>query len=190
MPIVEESGLMKYKDAAGNTTIMYPITTMENVDGVEEALAEVKTYTMVSKSIDPDSMYALIQAGKIPAVIHDNHLYVFGADYSEAEGTLAFFAITSATSISYLLYDLNAGTFGNATITNMARDYVATTSMKGLMSGSDKSKLDGIASGANKTTVDTAMSTTSTNPVQNKVVAAAIDAAIQSAIQNTWEASY
>lgn len=46
----------------------------------------------------------------------------------------------------------------------------ATTSAAGLMSASDKSKLDGIAAGANKTVVDSAMSTTSTNPVQNKVV--------------------
>lgn len=66
----------------------------------------------------------------------------------------------------------------------------ASTSAAGFMSSTDKSKLDGIASGANKTTVDSAMSTTSTNPVQNKVVAAAIDSAIQTAIQNTWEASY
>lgn len=34
-----------------------------------------------------------------------------------------------------------------------------------------KTKLDGIAAGANKITVDSALSTTSTNPVQNKVVA-------------------
>lgn len=46
----------------------------------------------------------------------------------------------------------------------------ATTSAAGLMSSSDKSKLDGIATGANKTTVDSALSSTSTNPVQNKVV--------------------
>ena len=38
------------------------------------------------------------------------------------------------------------------------------------MSASDKSKLDGIATGANKTTVDSSLSTTSTNPVQNKVI--------------------
>ena len=31
-------------------------------------------------------------------------------------------------------------------------------------------KLNGIATGANKTTVDTAMSSTSANPVQNKIV--------------------
>lgn len=42
------------------------------------------------------------------------------------------------------------------------------------MTASERSKLSGIASGANKTTVDSEMSTTSTNPVQNKVVNAAI----------------
>ena len=51
----------------------------------------------------------------------------------------------------------------------------ATQSKSGLMSNIDKSKLDGIADGANKTTVDSALSTTSTNPVQNKVVKDALD---------------
>ena len=52
---------------------------------------------------------------------------------------------------------------------------VASSSANGLMSAADKAKLDGIASGANKTTVDSALSATSTNPVQNKVIKAAID---------------
>ena len=51
---------------------------------------------------------------------------------------------------------------------------VATSSSNGLMSSGDKSKLDGIASGANKTTVDSALSSSSTNPVQNKVVNSAL----------------
>ena len=46
----------------------------------------------------------------------------------------------------------------------------ASTSTAGLMSASDKTKLDGIATGANKTIVDSALSTTSANPVQNKIV--------------------
>lgn len=37
-----------------------------------------------------------------------------------------------------------------------------------------KTKLDGIASGANKTVVDASLSTTSTNPVQNKVINTAL----------------
>lgn len=52
----------------------------------------------------------------------------------------------------------------------------ATTSTAGLMSTADKSKLDGIETGANKTTVDSTLSSTSTNPVQNKVVNTAISA--------------
>jgi len=52
---------------------------------------------------------------------------------------------------------------------------VATTSANGFMSSTDKSKLDGIATGANKTTVDTALNSTSTNPVQNKVINSALD---------------
>ena len=38
------------------------------------------------------------------------------------------------------------------------------------MSAADKKKLDGIATGATKVTVDTALSSSSTNPVQNKVI--------------------
>ena len=50
----------------------------------------------------------------------------------------------------------------------------ATTGAAGLMSAADKKKLDGIAAGANKTTVDSALSSSSTNPVQNKVVNTAL----------------
>ena len=51
----------------------------------------------------------------------------------------------------------------------------ATQSKSGLMSNTDKSKLDGIADGANKTIIDSSLSTTSTNPVQNKVIKTELD---------------
>lgn len=51
----------------------------------------------------------------------------------------------------------------------------ATSSNNGLMSSSDKVKLDGIATGANKTVVDNTLSNDSTNPVQNKVVSTALN---------------
>ena len=50
----------------------------------------------------------------------------------------------------------------------------ATTDTAGLMSAADKTKLNGIAIGANKTTVDAALSSSSTNPVQNKVINTAL----------------
>lgn len=46
----------------------------------------------------------------------------------------------------------------------------ATSSASGLMSSADKVKLDGIDTEANKTVIDSAISSTSTNPVQNKVI--------------------
>lgn len=54
-------------------------------------------------------------------------------------------------------------------------DNTATQDAKGLMSAADKTKLDGIAQGANKTVVDDELSSTSTNPVQNKAVKGALD---------------
>ena len=51
----------------------------------------------------------------------------------------------------------------------------ATTSAHGLMTPAMVSKLNGIEEGANRTTVDTAMSDSSTNAVQNKVVKSYVD---------------
>lgn len=61
----------------------------------------------------------------------------------------------------------------------------ATNSVSGLMSASDKIKLDGIATGANKITVDTALSSTSTNPVQNKVINSALSGKAGTAVATT-----
>lgn len=66
---------------------------------------------------------------------------------------------------------------GNVTYdgTSNVSAIAATQSASGLMSAADKSKLDGIATGANKTIVDTALSDSSTNPVQNKVIKTELD---------------
>ena len=50
---------------------------------------------------------------------------------------------------------------------------VATTSADGLMSAADKTKLDGLSQ--TSITVDSALSTTSTNPAQNKVITVALN---------------
>lgn len=51
----------------------------------------------------------------------------------------------------------------------------ATTSAAGLMSAADKTKLDSVAAGSNHVTVDAELSSTSTNPVQNKIIKSALD---------------
>lgn len=60
-------------------------------------------------------------------------------------------------------------------LTKKAGTAVATQSINGLMSATDKKKLDRIAEGANKTVVDVALDAGSANPVQNKAVKAALD---------------
>ena len=62
-----------------------------------------------------------------------------------------------------------------AALDKKAGTAVATTSANGLMSKADKNKLDDIERGANKTTIDSAMSGSSVNPVQNKVIKQYID---------------
>lgn len=51
----------------------------------------------------------------------------------------------------------------------------ATTNSAGFMSSSDKVKLDGVSTGANRTIVDSTLSSTSVNAIQNKAVKAALD---------------
>lgn len=73
---------------------------------------------------------------------------------------------------------LTAGTnitISGTTISSKDTTYnAATTTTAGLMSAADKTKLNGIATGANKTVVDSSLSATSTNPVQNKAIATKI----------------
>ena len=91
------------------------------------------------------------------------------ATASAAGGSGLVPAPAAGENDEYLRGDGTWATPPNTTYTN------ATSSKAGLMSSTDKAKLDGIASGANKTTVDTALSTTSTNPVRNSVVTTALN---------------
>ena len=57
----------------------------------------------------------------------------------------------------------------------LSGDYsAATTSVAGLMSATDKTKLDGIAAGATAVTVDSSISSSSTNPVENQAIYTAL----------------
>lgn len=61
-----------------------------------------------------------------------------------------------------------------AAINSKADKTNATKSVAGLMSAADKEKLDGIAAGATKITVDREMSASSANPVMNGTIAVAL----------------
>ena len=104
-------------------------------------------------------------------------------DYTDAEKTKL--AGIDAGANNYTLPTATASALGGIKVgANLAIDSstgvlsgdysAATTSAAGLMSSTDKAKLDGIAAGATAVTVDSAMSSTSENPVQNKVVYSAL----------------
>lgn len=80
-----------------------------------------------------------------------------------------------------------------STLTATVSNKVDKVSGKGLSTNdyttNEKNKLAGIAAGANKTTVDSALSSTSTNPVQNKVVNAAITNAAEVSVGTTQPTS-
>lgn len=90
-------------------------------------------------------------------------------------------------SVSGKTITYTKGDGGTGTITTQDTTYsVATTSSNGLMSSTDKTKLDGIATGANKTVVDSALSSTSTNPVQNKIINSALGSKVSTSnVTNT-----
>lgn len=67
-------------------------------------------------------------------------------------------------------------------LSNKADRTEATEQAAGLMSAKDKKKLNGIEDGANKTIVDEMLSDGSANPVQNKVVTAALASVVRETI--------
>ena len=82
----------------------------------------------------------------------------------------------AATKPSYTWNEISGkpSTFAPSTHTHTN----ATSDTDGFMSSEDKEKLDGIESGANKTTVDSSLNSTSTNPVQNKIINSALSAKV------------
>lgn len=207
MAVIEKSGLMKYKDKSGNTYLMYPITNTDNIDGLDEAIAEAKplvvTVTQNEDTYTADKTYVEIKAaydaGRFCIAYHTSYATIFMlTGFGTGDGIAYFNASINGADIN-----LNVHHDGTATTSAEFIGQKRITA-KGLLKGNGSGNISAATAGtdyvtpdgmntaieAAKVTVDTAMSTTSENPVQNKVIAAAIDSAIQSAIQNTWEASY
>lgn len=102
---------------------------------------------------------------------YDGLLYFWQKIKARFDGAIASISGDgSSTTITFTKVDGTTGTFVTKDTTYSA----ATQTDAGLMSAADKKKLDGIATGANKTTVDSSLSSTSTNPVQNKVINSAL----------------
>ena len=125
--------------------------------GAESQAANPQTYSHDTAYVGTDGC---LYSGS-EKVITTGHQRAYYLDWVE----------TTDGSIKITLQDMNGdGEQSDAILP------LAGTARAGIMSAEMVAKLNGIATGANKTTVDTSINASSTNPVQNKVIAAELDA--------------
>ena len=117
-------------------------------------------------STDTKKLYVDIDTKRVEVSANTNTTYVL----SKSGSTII---LRGSDGSTYNITDANT-TYANA-----------TDSASGLMSAADKAKLDGIAAQANKIVVDASFSASSTNPVQNKVIKAALDGKASSVHSHT-----
>lgn len=136
--------------------------------GHKHAISDV---TNLQSSLD--AKQATITGGATS--ITSSNLTANRALISDANGKVAVSAVTN-TELGYLDGVTSAiqTQLDSKSATGHGHD-AATTSAAGFMTAAMVTKLNGIATGANKTVVDTALSSTSTNPVQNQVVNKAVN---------------
>ena len=117
-------------------------------------------------STDTKKLYVDIDTKRVEVSANTNTTYVL----SKSGSTIT---LRGSDGSTYNITDANT-TYADA-----------TDSASGLMSAADKAKLDGIAAQANKVVVDASLSDSSTNPVQNKVIKAALDGKASSVHSHT-----
>lgn len=145
------------------------------------AITGVATWNSRSGAVKPQS--GDYTADMVGALSKDSVTSTYSATgTAPVNGTAVASAISGKSDLASTVKSISISgttvtvTFGdNTTKTYTTQDTNttysnATTSAAGLMSASDKSKLNGIATGATKVTVDSALSSSSTNPVSNSVI--------------------
>lgn len=108
MATLQKEGLLIGKDQDGNTVLIYPITTMDNVDGLSEALAESKPVIQLS---------TLLAAGWDI----DSKTYSFEQDYPSAQYVLAVEPDSSCTDDQMEAW--NAAAITGSAASNTVKSY-------------------------------------------------------------------
>lgn len=150
-----------------NVTHSHAISDITNLQSTLDGKAASSHGTHVSYSTTAPVMDGTASVGTASTVARSDHKHP--TDTSRASQS----ALDSLTSV------VN----GKASSSHSHSD--ATTSAAGFMTAAMVTKLNGIATGATKITVDSALSSTSTNPVQNKVINSNISSLTSAISANT-----
>lgn len=167
-----------------------------NVDAIEalETVAAGKADKTHTHAIADVSGLQSALDGKA-AASHGTHVSFDATNKPKMDGTAAFGTSSKVARADHVhptdtsraaqtdLDALSEVVAGKAASSHTHGD--ATTSAAGFMTAAMVTKLNGIATGANKTTVDSALSSTSTNPVQNKIINSAITSLTSTVSTNT-----
>lgn len=167
MANVEKSGYMKYKDKSGNMTTMYPKTKVANVEGLSDELSNLdRVFLATYNSTTFADVQAAYNAGKMVAMKYASHIFMLGAMSSREA---FFFGIKSTPSM------------GEASSRGISVNSANAWSAVKILAFNPKTH-------ASKHATD------GEDPITPASIGAAtmteVTTAIQSAIQNTWEASY
>jgi len=176
---------------SGSTTVNVKTINGSSIFGSGDITIDLTLYKVVTSlptsSIDSNKIYLVVSGTQGTNNKYTEYIYVNSAwekigEYTASVDLSAYMKTATANStfvknlsVSGKTITVTKGDGSTSTITTQDTTYsAATSSAAGLMSASDKSKLDAIAAGATKVTVDSALSSTSTNPVQNKVINTAL----------------
>lgn len=173
------------RDSSSNWTSRNPVILNGEIILVDTDAGElrakigdgVKTYTQLPFS--DEALRAIID-NKATQESFDSHtnnttIHVTSADKTKLSGIEEG---ANKTTVDSALSSTSTNPVQNKVINSSLSGKVDKVDGKGLSTNDyttdEKNKLAGIEAGANKTVVDTALSSTSTNPVQNKVVNTAL----------------
>ena len=159
------------ENAYDDTSIKALISTnADDIDALEGLVGDEKVSDQISQSLNEANAYTDTSIEELSEGFSDVILQMYSNDLTD-DGAPTIRQIANDEANTALEY---AKSYTDTGLNNK----VDKVSGKGLSTNdyttTEKNKLAGIAEGANKTVVDTALSSSSTNPVQNKVVNAAI----------------
>ena len=188
-------------DAYSKTEVDNLLANKADSSAIEEAKTdlenEIANIPKVTKTSELTNDSGFITASDIPTTLPASDVYAWAKEatkptYTASEvGALA--SNGTATNASKVANALTLQVNGVTNLTydgSSARTFNlanASTSISGVMTPAMVTKLDGIATGATKNVVDTAMSSTSTNAVQNKVIYAYIQEQLKNVVKSAGD---